>query len=332
MYMSREVTGVPVPIGSRILALWSPTGMNQNLAYIRSLDPTYFLSIANAVASLDEKREELHASTYFRMARDQSAEMLFSLIASAIQSPAGTALWMTQYRNDELDAVLEAFEHTSQLLTLAGPRALSWNDVAVELTRHFRTSEPATLDGFRQQHARFWSRLAREFLDPIARREFASIKHGLRVRSGGCEITITREITPGVKDPLATPIVSTGTGFGSSFIVPERIGTQKLHYCLSHQHRHWAPESLRMQLELIVNSIKNVLIHLRIKNGDRELPDWTRPIDSEAFELCWQDKGGGLRESTVRYTIEEADIPCLSQEQLIDLCVQLPSMKTNESQ
>jgi hypothetical protein len=85
------------------------------------------------------------------------------------------------------------------------------------VTRHVKPESPSHLDEYVAQYARFWERLASEFLDPVARKEYASLKHGLRVRPGKCEISITPEVSPGIADPQARPTVMRGSGFGSGF-------------------------------------------------------------------------------------------------------------------
>lgn len=308
-----------MPIADRVVALWSPDPRGDNRQFLDSLDPTLFRVVADAVAKIDGAREEQFAATHVRMLRDQAAEMLFSLLAAAIQAPGGVVLWLLAYRNEELDAVIEGFGRRSPVRTTSGTRRLDWADVALEVTRHFKAERPADLDEYRVQHAAFWSRLARVFLDPTAREEYASLKHGLRVQPGGCEITITPEITPGVKDPNATPHVLQGSGFGCGFYSARRIGSQKVHYRLVHQHRHWTPGSLLMQLDLIVNSAANVINHLLLVNGASGPLNWTRPTGDGIFDLCWHN-AGPLLDSSSGVSIDESAIQCLSREEMIAHC------------
>lgn len=316
--MEATLTGTPVPIADRVLALWTIDPLGKTRSFLASLDPGHFLIVADAVATLDGKALEHTAATHIRMLRDQAAEMLFALIAAAIQSPAGVILWLDQYRNDELDTVIGGFCDRKPVRTTTGTRALGWDDVAAEVTQHFAATEAR--DKYRDLHARFWRRLAKEFLDPIARKEFACLKHGLRVSQGGCEIAITPEITPGVRNPEAPSSVVHGSGFGSGFYVAERIESHRLHYHLTHHHRHWTPSSLLLQLDLIVNSIRNLILHLGVVNGRVGPVHWGYPTDDSVFQECWRNDGNGLLSSSMSEWVFDAKVPLASKEELIALC------------
>jgi hypothetical protein len=64
---------------------------------------------------------------------------------------------------------------------------------------------------------------------------------------------------------------------GAASNVSEPIGSQKLHFQLVHHHRHWTPSSLLMPLDLIVNSVQNVISHLLVVNGEPGPVLWARP-------------------------------------------------------
>jgi hypothetical protein len=308
---------MPIPIGDRAAVLWSNDPLADNRSFLVGMDPLYFRSVAAALNPEKRTRDEQFAAIAIRTMRDQAAEMLFSLLAASIQAPNGVALWLLLYRNDELDSIIEGFGKGATVRTMSGQVALKWNDVANDVTRHFTAEDPANLDKFRRQQSEFWRRLGSEFLDPTNRREYASLKHALRAMPGGCRIVVKPESSPGVADPNAKGFALEGSGFGSGFYIAERIGDHKSHYRLVHQHCHWSPESLRLQLDLIVNSIANVIHHLLLVNGKSGLFTWERPDNDEVFELCWKNDGSLLTSSFGTQVAPEDIVPLTQKELLV---------------
>ena len=173
---------------------------------------------------------------------------------------------------------MEGLRSGRPLLTKVGRRSVSLDDLARDVLRNAWVDEDGP-DSTRERFARFWSRLAGEFLNEKARAEYNSIKHGLRVNPGGFYLAIGREESPGVPAPAEAMRSMGGSPYGSTFFEIERVGAGKRspHIRARSVSVNWSATGLCGRLALISSSITNIVGALRCAMGEDPANDRIRP-------------------------------------------------------
>lgn len=263
---------MPLLTGERASVYWGHDLTGDNRRFLESLDPHYYLFAARQAAdrlSADpplEKADQLRAAMALRIAYGQGVETLMALLCALAQAPQFPLGWMLRYRNEELRAVVEAIDGERLFPHLLTTNAVSWNSLSVMV--HRQIPEASTRPGLVDKFATLWGRVARQLLSDSHQDEYNALKHGLRVMPGGFSIALGVEEVPG---QLAAPDDMRslgGSAFGSSFSVPLKIGgAEKHHLRLSHRSRNWSWEGLAIDLQLLSQSINNVVGCLRVIAG-----------------------------------------------------------------
>ena len=217
----------------------------------------------------------------------------FSMLGAYAQAPACVPAWLACCRSEDLRSIVEGLRRGRPLLTQAGRRSVSLDDLARDVLRHAWVDEDGP-DSTRARFARFWSRLAGEFLDEKARAEYNSIKHGLRVNPGGFYLAIGREESPGVPASGEAMRSMGGSPYGSTFFEIESIGAGKRspHIRARSVSVNWSATGLCGRLALISLSITNIVGALRCAMGeDATTTEFVRPDRAEAFDEVWASVG-----------------------------------------
>jgi hypothetical protein len=178
-------------------------------------------------------------------------------------------------------------------------------------------------DGDKSTATRFadtWRRLAGDLLDPVARAEYNSIKHGLRVAPGGFTLSMGVEDHPGVPAPADRMRSFGGSVFGSTFLRSERVGVSPQHIRIRRVSLNWSAEAMVQRLALISMSIANVVGSLQCVLGvEPATVRFLRPDRSELFEEAWRPVGETTMssiDSTVRL---DSEFECSKDELLAEL-------------
>lgn len=263
---------MPLLTGERASVYWGHDLAGDNRRFLESLDPEYYWFAARQAAdrlSADpplEKADQLRAAMALRIAYGQGVETLMALLCALAQAPQFPLGWMLRYRNEELRAVVEVIDGERVFRHLLTTDAVSWESLSAMVHSHI--PEAAAQLGLVDKFATFWGRMAHQLLSDSHQDEYNALKHGLRVMPGGFSIAFGVEKVPG--QPAAPEDMRSlgGSAFGSSFNVPLKIdGAEKHHLRLSHRSRNWSWEALAIDLQLISQSINNVVSCLRVISG-----------------------------------------------------------------
>jgi hypothetical protein len=287
------MNGIPVVTGSRPCCFWGPALHRENSLFLESLDPQYFRFVALSHAEqLDESADQqleradrLRAAIALRNAHGQAVETLLALLGAVAQAPKFPLGWLLRYQVADLHEVIEAIDRGRPFLTLLKKTPVTWKTLS-ELI-HANVPESVRRErNIMERFAQLWGRLARQFLAEDFRGEFNSIKHGLRVTPGGFSVAVGVESTPGEQPPPERMRSLGGCEFGSSFFTLSKIdGDEKHHFTLAHVSRNWRPEALTIDLNLVAQSIANVISFLRIVSGaDPTTVRFEWPSDDEIFD------------------------------------------------
>lgn len=241
--------------------------------------------IRNRCNSQDDptSRDAQHAALALRAAYSQALETLFALIFSAIQAPWCVPAWINAYKNHELRNLVEKVQEEQQMTSLLKTETPSWSTIYdflfSALNIEDKAYESALKDGFIQT----WMYFAHDFLDESSVREYNSIKHGLRISSGGFKLHIGIPEEPGVRPPQEKMMEVTSSAFGSSYLNSEKLGDWAHHLRLKGELRNWNLESLLWGLQLAAMSIANVQSVLKVKAGNGSQAPFNCPENLSDF-------------------------------------------------
>jgi hypothetical protein len=275
-------------VDERTFCLWDQDVRKVNLDFLNSVDPEYYEYLADVnyenLESEDEKVSQ-HAAVAIRAAFSQGLETLFAFIFASIQAPHCVPAWMALYKPSELYKLVRKVDKHEKILSLLKTQAVNWwalsNVVYEALVLEDKDKENSIKDGFGQ----LWSQFASIYLQDGFSTEYNSIKHGLRVKSGGFSLAIGVEDKPGVHAPPERMVLMGKSKFGTSYYDAEQIADLKRHIQIRRNSRNWSPEDMVWGLKLISTSISNIISALKIFNGikaDEVQFHW--PNDLEAFK------------------------------------------------
>src|SRR5687767_11979647 len=257
-------------VDERAFCLWDQDIKKLNLDFLNGIDPEYFEYLADTnFEQLGVEREDVHqhAALAIRTAYSQGLETLFALIFASLQAPHCVPAWMNLYKNSELYDLVRKVSKYERILSLLREQIITWetlsNVVHESLILEDKDKEKSIKNGF----GRLWSRFATIYLQHGFSEEYNSIKHGLRVKSGGFSLSMGVEDQPGVPSPPERMVLIGKSKFGTSYYTSEQIDDLKRHIQITRNSRNWDPEDMVWGLKLISTSISNIISALKIFNG-----------------------------------------------------------------
>jgi hypothetical protein len=294
---------------------WNLHGLETQ--FLAGIDPGYFAYMAKTHEAQLDGEEAQHAALALRMTYRHAQETLMSLLCALVQAPDCVVGWLHKYKNQDLENVVEKLHRRQPVMTKLNLPDLSWDTLSDFVHRSLSLEDKEKEVRIKRGFGTFWSRIASEFLDEGGRREYNSIKHGLRTRSGGFHLKIGLETTPGVPCPPDQMKSIGGSGFGTTFYVPESInGVEKCNLKIVSSSRNWLPELLAARIWVMSLSMGNILSFFKILNGSDPATQqfsW----DLGMFETCWAYTTGATA-SSFHLLLEARDIQPLTKQQVLD--------------
>lgn len=178
---------INLAVDSRPIAFWSRDVEAANRKFLEGLDPLFFSQQVEWLRPQLDGEHRLRAATAIRLLYGHALETFFALVGAALQAPLVPLAWLLSYQNSELRSVVNKISNDGlKYVRLQGP--ITWKTLSLEFNR-FRLDDPAIDTWVKEGFATAWSRFAYEFCGDAFVDEHNSIKHGLRVKSGGfpCE-------------------------------------------------------------------------------------------------------------------------------------------------
>ncbi|MHB1317534.1 MAG: hypothetical protein ACYCYF_02825 [Anaerolineae bacterium] len=302
------------------MCVWEWDLQERNLAFIESIDPTYFAYLADVHEQrLADADHSQHAALSIRMAYAHGLETFFAFLLAAVQAPDCVIGWVHAYSDSDLRDLVRKVQRRESVLTKLNIDRVTWETVSSEIHRFMVAQDE---DGGRQVsglYARAWSRLAADFVREPNAHEYNSIKHGLRAHPGGFRLAIGREGTEQGDSGTATMQLLADSEFGSSFYIREKIGAEARHFRVRRHFVNWTPVDLASGLHLIHLSLHNVLAFLRLANG-APVGDvqYLTPTNDDDFEKPWTSLRG-VRSFMVDTAVVPSHIMNLSSEEILDV-------------
>lgn len=248
--------------------VWPGASSFQNEDFLRGFDPNYHLQVAKLLEPGLESENPDPASLGIRTMHGLAAEVFFALLFALLQAPDAPAAWFLLYRPGDLDQLINRLELGEPLPSRLRLASASWSDIARALIPISEADFPEAESTIRW-FGGFWERLSADFQSEAAKKEFNSLKHGLRARPASPFLTIGGHRIPAAEH-------------GSSFPVLNR---QQSEVVLSIGMRSWSARSLLAQLELISASLTNLLALLKQLHGVEEHLELEIPSE-DVFEAA----------------------------------------------
>ena len=278
--------------------LWGADLPQRNLEAIDSIEPEYFEFLATIYHKELQSEHKQKAALAIRAAYGLALETLFSLICAIIQAPFCFYAWMLKYRPSDVPKIINEIGNYNFHLHLSPVykvKISSWEDFSsmIHLVHKKKENKEIAI-----KFGEFWRKLSHDFLDEKFRNEYNSIKHGCRVKSGGCSIAIGKEEMPGVVAPRENMKSLGGSEFGSSFFLAQEIKGIDIKGEPNFKTRrltvNWDAENNAHALTLISLSIHNIKSFLKYSNSIEEEVVFMFPEEIEYFKMPWKNHHGIL--------------------------------------
>lgn len=174
-------------VGDVPYAVWEWNMPERNLEFVRGIEHEYFEYVAAThLENLKGERRHL-AALSIRAAYFHGLETFLTLICAAIQAPGCVPAWIQRCSTLQLrNLVTQISSGACVVINPLKLRPISWNSLAEKII-NFSDIEDQELAEIRSDFAGLWTRLAGDWLTQIGNDEYNSIKHGLRVRTGGVQ-------------------------------------------------------------------------------------------------------------------------------------------------
>jgi hypothetical protein len=220
---------IPFVINTRPLCVWDTEIKAINLQFMKNFDPSYFKYVAESNIPLLEGQEAKHAALALRTTYSHALETFFALLGAALQAPDCVVGWMTQYRNNELDSLIDKIQ-TGTDFRVRFVFERNWRGLARLIFRGLQPLE--NFDAIANRFGDAWQDFAHDFLDSKKRSEYNSLKHGFRITHGGFKLWIGKPGEHPIPDKASYEEVSAakenmlelnGSPFGSAYFVTERF-------------------------------------------------------------------------------------------------------------
>jgi hypothetical protein len=301
--------------------VWEYDLRERNLRFVESIDYRYFEYLAATHGGNLEGEDRQRAAIALRTAYHHALETLFSLLCAAAQAPGCVVGWIQKCSSGQLRSLVRKIqEGRHHLYNRIGRSAITWRALS-ETINLFSYEDQTRTTETQRLYAILWERFAADFLDDYHIKEYNSIKHGFRARSGGFTLAAGIEHEYGVPPPNNEMQVVGGSEFGTSFYAAAPIeGAPQIkrdpHFRVRSYAINWRPEALIAGLQLAALSIGNVISRVKIWHGvDARTVQFTRPEDSAVFDEPWR-YGVGVMRMNMDTIISEADIRRCSADQL----------------
>jgi hypothetical protein len=275
-------------VGERPRCIWGKDLFKRNRSFIESLDPNLFRCQADTLLGkqIDEitQYEAVSLRLYFGM----GVELLLSYIGALIQAPDCVFGWLNLYKERDIEYVINCIKQESPILNKIEKDKIGWQDLSEYVHEYFYLEDGVLRNKIVRRFGELWGRIADDFLDPISKSEFNSIKHGARIGLGGFGLSMGRSGKSGTPCPPAKMHPGGRGKYGTSFYTLEKLQNSPLNLFISHHSRNWDPISYACGLNLISMSLFNILVRLKIANqSDRDRFQYFYPQSDEDFDSPW---------------------------------------------
>lgn len=313
----------PIFIDDRPFCFWDHDLKGKNIDFLEGFDPNYFGFLANSfydiITDEDQPSEnQQYAAIGIRNTYSHASETLFAILFGSLQAYDFIPGWLYKYRPRDLYSLIEKFNSHQPFRLKITPDELSWNGLSNMINQFETESAEHTLE-IKNQFGLFLQRTASQYLDDDFRKEYNSIKHGLRVKPGGFKAAFGIETIPG-KPTLPENMQSLGGSlYGSSFFTEELPTDDSRNIRLRNKSLNWIPKNFYLGVKLICELLSNIKSFLLTANRvDNTTLTYHWPSNIKTFEEQFRESPGILS-MNFDLIVNPKDINTLSKNEITEL-------------
>lgn len=251
--MSDTNNKVNVFIDTKTHVFETKSHFDDNQHGIQLLENKYFEQLSDFLDSYKTKNDFSHYTKYLN--GFLALETMFGLLCSVAQSPYYFYGWLLKYSNSDLYSVVGKITTASKLPNPHKLDSISWTDLARIIHPDSDGEDRAEM---RNDFARIWEKLAKEYLTKDFQEAYNSIKHGLRARPDGIVQVKFEEV-----DSSGKEFILSGSDFGFRFGVIETVdGINTIRHKIVNFNR----ELFGLLFEIVHMTIFNIRNYLKSVN------------------------------------------------------------------
>ncbi|WP_105199857.1 hypothetical protein [Pseudoalteromonas sp. T1lg10] len=277
-------------VNNEPFCLWDEDLKDRNKEFLSGIDTEYFSLF---VDMFESNRTNERAALALRTAFHHALETLFSLIGALIQAPNCPYAWIAKYKTHQLKSFVERVnKEETDIFTSLNIERVTWTNLAQTVFIGFNknTERYKEVVGL---YSELWAKLANEFLKSVHHDEYNSIKHGLRIRSGGTALDIATSMEGAFSEKKFEPYIYSENG--TTTLKLERISSKDDERSLrvTRSSVNWSAQKTALILQLVIYSIHNVVAKLKSINEPKidELT-YLMPDDDKSFTAPWEHASG----------------------------------------
>lgn len=280
-----------IMINAKPSCIWEYQSIKEkNLRFVDNIDHTYFEFLAKTyLTKLNTKKNEHRAAISIRAAYSHGLETLFFLLGAFIQAPYCLPGWILLCSNQDLRDLINKINSHQKVASVFKNDWLDWNSIAEYVFQCFQIDDIQKRTEIVSGFAQLWHLFANDFTNETFVKEYNSIKHGFRVKTGGFSLQMGTQKEIGIPAAPESMVTMGSSKFGASFLDVVKIGNTKNHFYFNNISRNWDPEDMVGGLLLISQSIANVISAIKVLNGvnPRKIK-YVWPSNLESFNEPWK--------------------------------------------
>ena len=320
-----------IMVGKEPFCIWEVDLLEKNREFIKGIDCEYFDYVIDRQMDSEDRQR---AALSLKLALHHATETMFSLLGAYVQAPDCAYAWISKCSNHQLRDFLRSIGGSrAQTFTKLNIDSVTWVEIAKSVLHGYlpntkKSAKTAEL------YAKFWSRLKSEYLEQSNIDEYNSIKHGLRVRTGGYSLSVGVEHEYGITPPAEEMKVVGHSEFGSTYlkVVPIGEGRSNRSFTSKQHSQNWRIEKISLLLQLVSMSITNITSALKLANGiSGKDCKYRRPEKDSDFDLPWS-YSCGMNNLSMNLVIPESEIFPTTKEELLKKVLETEEKYKNQGE
>lgn len=304
-------------VNEEYYCLWDIGILSNNINFLNTIDSSYFENQADfQFERMSIKKYRHQSALAIRSLYSHVLETLFAFLFAFLQSPYCPQGWILNCQNIDLYKLTKKIIKGENIPSVWGLSPQSWVNISNQVHKVLVFEDKANEALIKSNFGELWGKFAIEFVKEFFNKEYNSIKHGLRLKSGGYYLAFTYR--PKEAETSMTHVLAQSE-FGSSFGVKKEIPGKKNHFSISKVNTSWDPENMYWGIKLASKSINNIISALKIFLGvSPEDVRFAWPSDLSIFEKPWSNSNMGCISSEMvsDVPVDTARIPAFSSDKL----------------
>jgi hypothetical protein len=279
-------------VNEKPYCVWDFDLKNKNREFIQNFEVNHFEFLSNLFENLWNNEEDDNnkqaLSIEIRRSYSLALETFFSILGAALQAPDCIPGYLAKYRLSDLRNLVKRIYNSEKFLSRFDLE--NFDFISISKFIHFiEIDDEKKLNQIVEQYGILWKRFAQDFLDDKLSKEYNSMKHGFRTKSGGFSVSIGKQKPPNKSaDPKDMKSFG-GSTYGAQYFLDENYDKSGMNFTLSINLQNWNPENFINGLQLISFSLNNIFSFLKqFENFCSGETKYIVPSDLSGFDAPWK--------------------------------------------